>query len=60
MALVQPTNLNAFYADLDNAKRELAVAEGNVKTAEARLVEAGGKLPKKAEAPKAKKGKGKK
>lgn len=53
MALVQPTNLNAYYGDLEDAKRNLASARAAVADAEARLVEAGGKLheddkPKKA------------
>ena len=63
MAQVQPTNLNAFHADLDEAKHNLKLAESAVAEAEARLVAAGGKVPKpeKAEAEaKPKKGKGSK
>lgn len=40
-----PTHINAFYADLLTAKRELAVAEQKVKELEDVIVARGGELP---------------
>lgn len=62
MAEVQPTNLNAYYADLSVAEQELEQAKAKVESAKARLVAAGGKVPKAkpVEEPKAKKAPAKK
>lgn len=45
MPQVVPTNINAYYRDLADAKQEVAVAQGKVDLLEQQIVAMGGELP---------------